>query len=386
MWRVLSMINSDSMKLLNYFEKHLDELLKILEGAVNLESPSHENKIASDKCSKYLQELFRSIGFKIQIIPQESNGDHFIAELGEGKKGVLCVGHYDTVFPIGTIKNMPFKIEKDKAYGPGILDMKGGIIMGYYAVKALQELDMLPEDKITFFINGDEESGSFNSSELIVKEARKNRYALILEPGQDEIGQVKIGRYGRCTYDITAYGKAAHSGSNPHHAISPLLELAHQLIRIHEMNDYEGGVTLTPTYIQAGIHGTCVVPEAGKVSVDVRARDGELLKKIHDVVMNLSPATSGIKLEIKGGIDKPPLEGDKKLFETARELGAEIEIEVSGVISRGGSDGNFTAAAGVPTLDGLGMTGLELHTSGEYININYIPKRTTMLARMIQTL
>jgi glutamate carboxypeptidase len=298
----------------------------------------------------------------------------------------LCVGHYDTVFPIGTIKNMPFKIEKDKAYGPGILDMKGGIIMGYYAVKALQELDMLPEDKITFFINGDEESGSFNSSELIVKEARKNRYALILEPGQDEIGQVKIGRYGRCTYDITAYGKAAHSGSNPHHAISPLLELAHQLIRIHEMNDYEGGVTLTPTYIQAGIHGTCVVPEAGKVSVDVRARDGELLKKIHDVVMNLSPATSGIKLEIKGGIDKPPLEGDKKLFETARELGAEIEIEVSGVISRGGSDGNFTAAAGVPTLDGLGMTGLELHTSGEYININYIPKRTTMLARMIQTL
>jgi glutamate carboxypeptidase len=364
----------------------LDELLKVLGGAVNLESPSHEDKGASDRCSQYLQDLFRSAGFKITVIPQELNGDHFIAELGKGEKGTLCVGHYDTVFPIGTIKDMPFRIEGSKAYGPGILDMKGGIIMGYYAVKALQELDMLPENKITFFINGDEESGSFHSSGRIVEEAMKNKRALILEPGLDEAGQVKMGRYGRGTYDITAHGRAAHSGSNSHQAISPMLELAHQLIRIHEMNDYEGGVTLAPTYMQAGVYGTCVVPESGWISVDVRTKNAELSKKLDALMMSLPPATSGIRLEIKGGIDKPPLEGDEKLFEMMKEFGAELGLEVSGVVSGGGSDGNFTAAAGVPTLDGLGMSGLDLHSPEEYINIDHIAKRATMLARMIQTL
>lgn len=377
---------TDSEKLLNYFEDHLDELLKVLGEVVNLESPSHEDKTASDKCGKYLQDLFKSIGFKITVIPQELNGDHFTAELGNGSKGTLCVGHYDTVFPIGTIRDMPFKTEGNKAYGPGILDMKGGIIMGYYAAKALQELNMLPADKITFFINGDEESGSFHSSDLIVEEALKNKQVLILEPGLDEIGQVKTGRYARGTYDIIAHGRAAHSGSNSHQAISPMLELAHQLIRIQEMNDYERGVTLAPTYMQAGTYGTCMVPETGWISVDVRAKDAELSKKLNDIMMNLPPVTRGVRLEIKGGIDKPPLKGDKKLFESAKKSGAEVGIEVSEVISGGGSDGNFTAAAGAPTLDGLGMSGLNLHNSGEYINIDHIARRTTMLARMIQTL
>ncbi|NCU27807.1 M20/M25/M40 family metallo-hydrolase, partial [Candidatus Nomurabacteria bacterium] len=153
-----------------------------------------------------------------------------------------------------------------------------------------------------------------------------------------------------------------------------------------EMNDYEGGVTLVPTYMQAGISGTCMVPETGWISVDVRAKNVGLLEKTDDIMKNLPSATSGIRLEIKGGIDKPPLEGDIGLFETARKLGAEVGIEVSGVISGGGSDGNFTAAAGVPTIDGLGMSGLELHNMGEYINIDHIARRTTMLARMIQTI
>ena len=377
---------TDSEKLLNYFEKNLDELLKSLGDVVRLESPSHEDKAASDRCGKYLRDLFQEVGFEITVIPQEENGDHFIAELGDGEKGTLCVGHYDTVFPIGTLKSMPFKIQGNKAFGPGILDMKGGIIMGFYAVKALKELDLLPDHKITFFINSDEESGSFRSSKLIVNEALRNKQVLILEPGLDEIGQLKSSRYGRGTYHITAYGRSAHSGSNSHLAVSPILELSHQLIRIQEMNHNNEGVTLAPTYIHAGIPGTCMVPEAGAISIDVRTPNEDLSKKYDEMLSQLPPVLEGIRLEHSGGIDKPPLKGDMRLFELAEKCGKEVGISVEKAVSRGGSDGNFTSAAGVPTLDGLGMTGLNLHNPGEYINIDHIARRTTMLARMIQAL
>jgi glutamate carboxypeptidase len=377
---------SDTEKILNYFKGHKNELLDVLKGAVECESPSHENKEVADRCGQYFQNIFKDLGFRIQVIPQTDCGDHFIAELGSGEKGTLIVGHYDTVFPIGTLKTMPFKIEGDKAYGPGTLDMKGGIILGYFAVKALKELGLLPDTKITFFLNSDEESGSFHSSDLIVAEAKKNKHVLVLEPGLDQLGFIKTGRYGRGTYKITAHGRSSHSGSNPHWAISPMLELSHQMIKFHERSCYDKGLTLTPTCMGAGILGTCMVPETAWLSMDCRFRTPEIAEATHQELLNLKAIVPGVRMEVEGGIDKPAYVAEPNLLNKAKELGKEVDMEVLECIVGGGSDGNFTSAAGCPTLDGLGMSGLYLHNPGEYINVHYIPQRGTMLARLIQTL
>lgn len=384
----------DADRILNYFKEHQTALLKVLQELVELESPSHENKEVSDRCSRYLQDLFKDLGFRIDVIPQTKCGNHFIAEYGSGEKGTLMVGHYDTVWPIGTTKERPFKIEGDRALGPGILDMKGGIILGYFAVKALKELSLLPNKKITFFISGDEESGSFLSSDLIVAEAKKNKNVLVLEPGNNtpgnvtdnELGIVKTGRYGRGTYRFTAHGRAAHSGTNPQDAISPMLELSHQMIKINAMNDYEKGFTLAPTVMASGIEGTCMVPETGWFSMDVRFRTAELSREKNEEILSMKPILPGIRLEIEGAIDKPPLISDPVLVSKIAALGKELGIELQGLVEGGGSDGNFTSAAGVPTICGFGMTGNYFHNPREYVILNHIPLRGAWLARTIQTL
>ena len=376
----------DSIILEQYFDIHMDEFISILRELVELETPSHESKEASDKCSRYLQALLRSLGCKVTVIPQTTCGDHIYAELGSGPKGCLLVGHYDTVFPLGSLEEIPFRVEENLAYGPGILDMKGGLLLSIFAVRALQQNHILPKKKIGFFFNGDEESGSFSSSNLIVTTAKEYSCVLVAEPGLDEINVIKNGRYGRGTYKITAHGKSAHSGTNPDQALNPMLELAHQLLYIDTLNDYEHGLTLAPTCMSAGIYGTCRIPETGWISVDVRAKTAEMMKEIDQQMAELKAVIPGVSLEISGGIDKPPMEGAPSLVEQAERLGAELGMQIQAVTVGGGSDGNFTSGAGIPTLDGLGMSGLLLHTPHEYIHLDHIPKRGALLARLIQTL
>lgn len=376
----------NSEKLLAYMESHLEETLELLQVCAELESPSHENKAASDKCANYFGDLFRGAGFQVETIPQQENGDHVVARMGAGKRGTLCVGHYDTVFPIGFLAQNPFRVEGNKAYGPGILDMKGGIIMGLMAVKALRELDMLPEKRITFFLNGDEESGSFHSSDLIVAEARKHDNVLVLEPGYDEVGSMKTGRYGRATYRVIAHGRSAHSGSNPEEGINPLEELSHQVLKILAFNDPARGVSVAPTWFQGGIPGTCVIPESASFSVDVRTKDISLQEETDRNIRALKPVLQGIRLEIQGGIDKPVLPGYDPLIRMAAGFARELGFEQTGRVCKGGSDGNFTGGAGIPTIDGMGMSGLYLHTPQEYINVDHIARRTALVALMIQNM
>lgn len=382
---------SDAEKILTYFKDHQKELLGLLKEFVELESPTYESKEASDKCGLFLQRIFKDLGFRIQVIPQTKCGDHIIAEYGSGEKGVLFVGHYDTVFPLGTLKTMPFRIDEDKAYGPGVLDMKGGILLGYYAVKALKELELLPNKKITFFFNSDEEPGSFTSSGLIVAEAKKNKHALILEPGnfpvlENELGRIKTARYGRGTYRIAVQGKSAHSGGNPEEAISAMTELAHQILKIQSMNDYEKGFTLAPTCMSSGIEGTCMVPGEGWLSMDVRFLNKEIAEEKNRQILNLKPILPGATIEVTGGIDKPPLVADPALIKRAEEIGRELGMNIEGVVGRGGTDGNFTSGAGVSTLCGLGLTGRYIHNAKEFIYTGHIPQRGALVARLLQTL
>lgn len=374
-------------KIVSYLEQQLPEYLAVMKEFVELESPSFERKDASDACSRFLEEKFRGLGFRMERIPQTECGDHLYGELGEGRKSVLFVGHYDTVFPVGTLETMPFRVEGDKAYGPGILDMKGGIMMAYFAIRTLQAMDLIPDCTIGVFFNGDEESGSFHSSDLIVERAKQYDNVLVMEPGVNDLNAVKTSRFGRGTYEIVAHGKAAHSGSDCHKAISPLTELAHQLLRIAEWDkELNGEVTLAPTAIQGGEPETCMIPETASFTMDVRYRTKELCREVHQKIMDLQPITAGIRLEVKGRIDKPVMIADSALFERTKELGKRCGLNIVGVPIGGGSDGNFTADAGVPTMDGLGPSGALLHNPGEFINTDHFAKRTALVVQLLKAL
>lgn len=374
-------------KIYETVEKYLPELLETLGKVVQCESPSHEDKVISNKCGEYLEELFGSLGFRIERIHQEKCGDGLYGELGHGEKKALIVGHYDTVFPIGTLNNMPWRIEGDKAYGPGVLDMKGGIIMAYYGIKVLQELDAMPEGTIGIFLDADEESGSYYSSDKIIDIAKEYSSALIMEPGVEELGSIKMMRFGRGTYKVTIHGKAAHSGSNPKSAISPFLELANQLYAMDEWGKREKNATFAPTVIKGGIDGTCVIPEAASFTMDVRYRTKEAMKRVHEEIMTLKPVDDRYAITVEGLIDKPIMIGDERLFQKLEEIAPDYNIPLTTVICSGGSDGNFTAGvANVPTIDGLGMTGEFLHTPNEYIIISHIVQRTAMFARLLQVI
>lgn len=373
-------------KLVSCLEAQIPEYLKLLQRFVELESPSFEHKESSDRCADFLEETFGALGFRMKRLPQETCGDHLYGELGEGPKSILFVGHYDTVFPVGTLETMPFRVEDGKAFGPGVLDMKGGIVMAYFAIKTLQELNLMPNRTIGVFFNGDEETGSFHSSDLIVQAARQYENVLVMEPGVNDLHSVKTSRYGRGTYHIIAHGKAAHSGSNSHLAISPLMEIARQLLFIEKWNQELEDVTLAPTAISGGEPETCMVPETARLTMDVRYRTKELSQTVHRQIMDLKAQMPGVRLEVQGRIDKPVMIADPGLFEKAVELGKDCGLELKGVPIGGGSDGNFTADAGVPTLDGLGTSGEFLHNPGEYIHVGHVARRTALVAKLLQAL
>lgn len=381
----------DTLLIKKFIEGQKDSFFKHLEKIVRLESPAYGCKEASDRCGKYLQELFGGIGFDITVFPQKECGDHFVAKSENHERKLILIGHYDTVFPMGTIKTMPWKMQDGKAYGPGCLDMKGGLLMGYYAVKALRELNLMPETEIIFFISGDEESGSHTSRNLIIEEAKKCVAALILEPAPEGAGYdgVKNARYGRNIYTITVYGKTAHSGNSPHLAESPILELSHLISSIDAMNDHGKGLKLSPTFVQAGAKETAVIPGEALLVVDVRFATEDILRKAREKLLALKPKNPNIILDIREEFQKPPLEyhvKNQELFKKTAILAKELDMDLKGHTAGGGSDGNFTSFSGVPTLDGLGMTGEFLHNRGEYVFTDHIPQRTALLARLIQTL
>ncbi len=380
---------SDAERILDLAKEMTEEFLNVLHEAVELESPSLENKEASDKCCAFFQKLFRDGGFQVEVLPQTMVGDHILAEYGQGEERLMMVGHYDTVFPIGTIQKAPWKIENKEAYGLGAMDMKGGLLEGYFAVRILKELNLLPQKKIVFFINADEESGSYYSSKLIVEQAKKCKSVMVLEPGRGRLGEIKTARYGRGVYKIIAHGKSTHSGNSPREAISPIMELLHQIEIVTKWNDFDKGITVTPTCIFSGVEGTAMTPDDGWFSIDVRTSTAAYSKELDEKIFGLEPYIDGIRLEIQGGIEKPPFdfnEGNQALFHHADILARELGFSLEGATMGGGSDGNFTSDAGIPTIDGMGMTGAGIHNVSEHIHIDDIPYHIALLARMLQTL
>ena len=272
--------------LLAYMDRHLEEFVETLEGAVLLESPTEGDKNDLSLCRNYFEKIFSSIGFTCRVVPSDDPryGDHLYAEYGEGEEQVLFVGHYDTVYPKGTFQPL-WRMEGGRAYGPGALDMKGGDVQVYMVAKALIELGLLPrKKKIAFFLSADEETGSLASRKHYEAHAARSSAAFVMESAMgDYIGGLKIGRFGRGVYDFIAEGKQAHSGLEPYRAESGLKELARQALALEDLTFYDRGsetVTVACTCLESGNSAWPTIPGDGHLTIDVRFSSEELARPL----------------------------------------------------------------------------------------------------------
>jgi len=385
----------------DYFAQRQDAMLATLRELVELESPSSD-KAAVDKLGALLAAKFIALGGKVTLHRNPHYGDHLQADfaadrttggaraLGAGLKPVLLLGHFDTVWALGTLARMPFRAEKARAFGPGIYDMKAGIVMMLSAIQGLREMSLrevsggLPWP-VTVLLVTDEEVGSESSRAITEGLARRSAAVLVLEPAQGPRGALKTARKGVGDYRVRVTGRASHSGVDFEKGHSAILELARHIETISRFTDLKRGLTVNPGVIRGGTRTNVVAAEA-EVEVDVRiarAADARLIEKKFRA---LKAKDRHCKLAITGGVNRPPMErsaGVAALYELARGLGGEIGWKVEEAATGGGSDGNFTAALGVPTLDGLGAAGEGAHAINESIVLAELPRRTALVAALL---
>ena len=338
------------------------EMVKLLGKFVRCESPSHV-KSAVDECGAMVARGFKRRGAEVKILRQRERGNHVRAEiwdgLGRASGQIMVLGHVDTVYPLGTLAKMPFRVAGGRAWGPGTFDMKGGIVLALFAVDALRALKIQPTKRVVFLWSSDEEIGSESSRRAIEQEARRSDAVLVLEPSFGREGRLKTQRKGVGGAEIIVTGRSAHAGIDPEKGVNAVHELALQIARLMEMNDARRGITVQTTVVNGGTI-TNVVPEQARALVDIRYTHAADVPRINRRLHALRPILKGARVLVTGGADRPPLErtaGVRKLFGVAQGLMREMGLPLGEASTGGGSDGSFTAALGVPTLDGLGAVG-----------------------------
>jgi glutamate carboxypeptidase len=376
--------------LLHHLNFRKESILYFIRDLVERESTSREAS-SINEIAQFVARQLQMVGGEVELIEVSGLGTHLRADFDykhdPETRRLLVIGHLDTVWPIGTLDKMPFQVTPDgRATGPGIFDMKSGIAIALEALRTIDEMRLKTERPITVLLTCDEEIGS-GTSRLLIEEAAKNAAAaLVLEPPITG-GIVKTGRKGIATFTVRAIGRAAHSGLDPDKGVNAIVELAYQTQRLMALNDYLHGITVNVGMFNGGT-ALNVIPAEAVAKIDVRfwtARDGE---KTINAIRKLTPVLPESRLEITGGINRPPMPRTEKtvaLFEHARSLAAEIGFELRDQVVGGGSDGNFTAALGVPTLDGLGVDGGGAHAENEHIIVSDIPRRAALLTRLMQT-
>jgi glutamate carboxypeptidase len=366
-------------------------MLRMLAGFVRCESPSH-NKDAVDRMGDMVAAEWRRRDAKVHILRQKQRGNHVRAEmwLGNGRpRGqILVVGHLDTVYPLGTLARMPFRVLGGRALGPGIFDMKAGLAIALGAADSLKANGVRPARRVVFFWNSDEEIGSGSSRAHIEREARRSDAVLVLEPAAGPGGRLKTERKGLGAAEIIVTGRSAHAGIRPSAGVNAVHELALQISRLMKMNNSRRGITLQATVIAGGTVSN-VVPAHARAEVDIRYSHLVDAPKIDRQLRKLGPILKGAQIEVRGGINRPPLERTpavQKLFAHAQNLMRAMGVDLAETSTGGGSDGNFTAALGVPTLDGLGAVGNGAHSPVEHILIRSLAERAALLAGLLETL
>jgi glutamate carboxypeptidase len=371
--------------LLRYCESHLDDLLAFVEALVRLESPSTD-KAAVDRCGAALAEHLRVLGAAVDVIPVESRGNHLRARIGGDGRPVVILGHFDTVWPVGTIEHMPLRRDATHLSGPGTFDMKAGIGIAWMAMRALHATDT-PHPPVVMLWTTDEEIGSGTSRALIEDEARHAAAVFVLEPALPG-GALKTARKGCGEFELTIAGVAAHAGVDPGKGASAIHELADQLTTIEALQDLERGISVNVGVVSGGSRANVVAAEA-RALIDVRAPTTVDAEWVEAALRRLQPRRRGTRLTISGGFERPPLERTAavgRLFSMARDVASSLGRELSEGSTGGGSDGNFTAALGVPTLDGLGPIGDGAHATHEHIDIGALPWRAALVAGLLKEL
>jgi glutamate carboxypeptidase len=397
-WRTLHgsaktvMMTKGGRALQAYFQSQQAEILDFIRWLVEQESMSRE-AAATARIAENFGDKLSELGASVELLSHPNFGASVCARFdftggqSEDDKQLMIVGHLDTVWPAGTLAARPFRVEDGRAYGPGIFDMKAGVSIATFALRAIKELGRTTRRQIVMLMTCDEETGSDFSRPFIEDEARRARAALVLEPPIPG-GAVKTARKGVGEFELIVRGKPAHAGNEPRAGVSAITEMAHQVLAINGLMDYARGTTLNVGVVRGGVLSNVVAAEA-HATIDMRFANIEEGHRIEQAMQQLKPVLDGARLEVLGGINRPPLVRTPEiaaLFAQARELAAEIDYDLHEGAVGGGSDGNFIAALGVPVLDGLGVDGAGAHAEHEHILIDDIARRATLLARLMETI
>jgi glutamate carboxypeptidase len=380
------------------FSKLLPDMVSMLEQLVGFESPSHD-KAAVDRLGAFVAKSCRHLGAQVRIHPQSTTGDHVEAIflpsstqapdsdsgrvfLPEDKILLLC--HMDTVFPLGTLQRMPFYEKEGMIYGPGVADMKGGIVIALETLASIMRSMSLTRP-VTVLFTSDEETGSRSSVELIRDLSSGSSLVLVLEPGMPD-GSLKTWRKGVGEFTVRVHGRAAHAGGDHQSGRNAIEEMAYQVISIQKMTDYKKGTTLNAGVIKGGIASN-VVPAEAVLEVDLRVMESSEAERITIAMHALHPILDGTSLEVSGGINRPPMPYShiiRTTFERVSGIAFKVGFKLKASGTGGASDANFVALLGIPVLDGLGPAGGEYHSEREFIIKNSLAERCTLLASIIQ--
>ena len=374
--------------LLRYARREQSEIIALIRQFVECESPS-DNPASVDRFNDLLAASVKDMA-SVRTYPGGSTcGKHLRCEFaltGAKKQGrILALGHSDTVWPLGTLGTMPFRQSKGRLWGPGVFDMKGGLAFFIFAMRALWELEVPVARNVILQVNSDEEIGSPSSRALTEDAARKSAAVLVLEPGTGLDGKLKTARKGVGDYTITVRGRAAHAGVDFTNGASAILEMSRQIEKIAGFTRLDRGITVSPGVLQGGTRSN-VIPAECRAEIDVRIPCASGRAYLERRFASLKPFDTRCTIEVTGGLNRPPMErsaGTRALFRKAKALAAELGVSLEESSTGGGSDGNFTAALGVPTLDGLGAVGEGAHAANESILIDRIADRTALLAKLV---
>jgi glutamate carboxypeptidase len=372
------------------------DVTKMIRRFVECESPS-DDPPAVNRFVDLLAESVKDIARVKTFSGGKSHGRHMLCEFalpGTRKSGrvisgqIMALGHSDTVWPLGTLRSMPFRQAQGRLWGPGVFDMKAGLAFFIFAMRELRERDVPVARKVVLQVNSDEEIGSPSSRQLTERTARASSAVLVLEPSQGLEGRVKTSRKGVGDYTVTVKGRAAHAGLDFTSGASAIVEMARQIERIAGFTRLRRGITVSPGVIRGGTRSNVVAAEC-VTEIDVRFPKASDARYLERQFASLQPFNQRCSIDVTGGMNRPPLErsaGVRALYRKARALAAEIGVDLGEAAAGGGSDGNFTAALGVPTLDGLGAVGEGAHAGHESILIQRMADRITLLSSLVSSL
>jgi glutamate carboxypeptidase len=385
---------------LRCFRRQRPAILDTIEQLVTLESPS-DVKAAVDRVSTVLASRFGELGGRVKLHAAKKFGSHLQVdfqgqelphfshrrgEMGHSQQPILLLGHMDTVYPVGTISKMPFRVSKNRVWGPGVFDMKAGIALALHVIEALLGWNAGTLSRpVTVLLVSDEEVGSTSSRAITERLAHESEAVLVLEPAAGPKGAVKTARKGIGEYALRVEGVSVHSGLDFEKGHSAVVELSRQILRLSELVDLRRGTTINVGKVSGGTRAN-VVPADASALVDVRVKASRDAEKVHRRLMSLRPLDPKCRIKVTGGMNRPPMERSAKtvaLYRKAAQIAEGLGWKLEEAAVGGGSDGNFTAALGIPTLDGLGAVGDGAHSAHESVVVSELPKRAALLAGLI---